>query len=392
MKGKRVLCAVLAAALLSGAPCLALEGEEAVFSPAPDVAAPSAILTEKRTGQVLFEKNADEKLEPASVTKIMTILLIVEAIEDGRLTLDESVTASARAASMGGSQIFLAEGESMSVRDMLKAIVVASANDAAVAMAEKLAGTEDAFVSLMNERAQALGMTNTVFKNCTGLPDDREHLTTARDISLMARELISHEEIKQYTTIWTDTLRNGEFGLSNTNKLIRFYDGATGLKTGYTSRAGHCLAATAERDGVEYIAVVLHCESSDARFESAKALLSYAFASYTLYEPTPERALPPVRVTLGEKTFVRAELAESPPLLLPRGGGEIERRTELESEVPAPVAAGDELGLLTLTQDGRTLAEIPLLAAEASPKLTRFRVWLKTAAAMYAGADFGGKS
>ena len=388
MVKKRAVCALLAGMLLLGTLCLAEDGAE-VFSPAPDVTAPSAILTEKRTGQVLFEKNADERLEPASVTKIMTILLIVEALEDGRLTLDESVTASARAASMGGSQIFLAEGESMSVRDMLKAIVVASANDAAVAMAEKLAGTEEAFTALMNERAQALGMTNTVFKNCTGLPDDREHLTTARDISLMARELISHEEIKDYTTLWTDTLRGGEFGLSNTNKLIRFYDGATGLKTGYTSRAGHCLAATAERGGVEYIAVVLHCQSSEERFESAKALLSYAFSAFTLYEPTPERALPPVRVVLGEKPFVRAEKQNVPPLLLPRGGGEIERRTELESEVPAPVAAGDELGLLTVTQDGKTLAEIPLLAAEDSPKLTRFRVWLMTVGAMYAGRGFG---
>ncbi|MBR5381479.1 MAG: D-alanyl-D-alanine carboxypeptidase, partial [Oscillospiraceae bacterium] len=251
MTGKRTLCALAAAALLFCAPCLAADEDAEVLAPAPEIAAPSAILTEKRTGQVLYEKNADEQLEPASVTKIMTILLIVEALEDGRLSLDEGVTASARAAGMGGSQIFLAEGESMSVRDLLKAIVVASANDAAVAMAERLAGTEEAFVALMNERAQALGMRDTVFKNCTGLPDDREHLTTARDISLMARALIAHEEIKEYTTIWTDTLRGGEFGLSNTNKLIRFYDGATGLKTGYTSRAGHCLAATAERDDVE---------------------------------------------------------------------------------------------------------------------------------------------
>ncbi len=255
------------------------------------ISAPSAILMEKETGRVIYEKNADERLEPASVTKVMTILLIVEAIETGKITLEDMVTTSAYAASMGGSQIYLEEGEQMSVRDMLKSVVVASANDCAVALAELISGSESVFVAKMNARAQELGMTNTTFTNCSGLLDDRTHMTTARDIGLMSRELIRHDIVKEFTKIWMDTVRNGEFGLSNTNKLIYYYKGATGLKTGFTSRSMYCLSATAERDGVEYIAVVLHCETSADRFESAKTLLSYAFANYALISVYPDSAL-----------------------------------------------------------------------------------------------------
>ncbi|MBQ5567795.1 MAG: D-alanyl-D-alanine carboxypeptidase, partial [Oscillospiraceae bacterium] len=274
------------------------------------IPAPSAILIERETGTVLYVKDADRKLEPASVTKVMTILLIAEAIDAGEIGFDDTVIVSARAASMGGSQVYLKEGEEMSVREMLKCIVVSSANDCAVAMAEYLAGSEEGFVIRMNERAAELGMVNTSFKNCTGLYDDPTHLTTARDIALMSREVLSHRWIRDFTTIWTDTIRDGTFGLSNTNKLIRFYPGATGLKTGYTSRAGRCLAASAERDGVEYIAVVLNCATTEDRFESAKALLSYAFANYTTVKVLPGSVIPPVPVELGKARFVQPVLAE----------------------------------------------------------------------------------
>ena len=253
------------------------------------LAAPSSILMEKTTGEVLYEDNADKKLRPASVTKVMTLLLVMEALEDGRIGWDDMVTTSAAAAAKGGSQIYLEENEQLPLTEMLKSVVVSSANDCACALAEHIAGSEAAFVQRMNERAQELGMANTHFANCTGLddgPDANEHLTTARDIAIMSRELLKHEKIKEYTTIWMDTVRNGEFGLSNTNKLVRFYDGTTGLKTGYTSGAGYCLSASAERGGMELIAVVMHCKTSPDRFESAKALLNYGFANYALVDPT----------------------------------------------------------------------------------------------------------
>ena len=268
------------------------------------ITAPHAILMEKESGKVIFEKDADTKREPASVTKVMTVLLIAEALNGGSLKMDDMVTTSAFATSMGGSQIYLEEGEQMSVRDMLKSIIVSSANDAAVAMAEHISGTEQVFVSRMNERANELGMINTHFTNCSGLMDDSTHVTTARDIAIMSRELIKHDIIKQFTTIWTDTVRGGRFGLSNTNKLVRFFDGATGLKTGFTQRSMYCLSATAERGGVEYIAVVMHDATSAGRFESAKTLLSFAFANYTTIDAQPDEALPPVRVILGKTPTV----------------------------------------------------------------------------------------
>lgn len=327
-----------------------------------DVPAPSAILMEKETGTVLWEKNADEKLRPASVTKVMTILLIVEAVDSGALSLDDVITCSANAAGMGGSQVFLEEGEQMPLREMLKCIVVASANDAAVAVAEHMAGSEQAFSARMNERARELGMANTHFTNCTGLMDDPEHLTTARDIAIMSRELIKHEWIKEYTTIWMDTIRDGQFGLSNTNKLIRFFDGATGLKTGYTSSAGHCLAATAMRDGVEYVAVVLHCASSAERFESAKTLLGYAFGAYTLVEPKPAEILPVIPVKLGRADYVQPVLGEGGKLLVRKtDAGNVTTSVELETELTAPVEPGTQVGTMTVTLGEETLAQIPII-------------------------------
>ncbi len=341
------------------------------------IPAPSAILIERETGTVLYEKDADRKLEPASVTKVMTILLIAEAIDAGEIGFDDTVIASARAASMGGSQVYLKEGEEMSVREMLKCIVVSSANDCAVAMAEYLAGSEEGFVIRMNERAAELGMVNTSFKNCTGLYDDPTHLTTARDIALMSREVLSHRWIRDFTTIWTDTIRDGTFGLSNTNKLIRFYPGATGLKTGYTSRAGRCLSASAERDGVEYIAVVLNCATTEDRFESAKTLLSYAFANYTTVKVLPGSVIPPVPVELGKARFVQPVLAEEKSVVVKKSeAGSIESSVELIETAKAPVAEGDILGRLTLTLGGEELASVDLVAAGSVNKLGFFDVFL----------------
>ncbi len=341
------------------------------------IPAPSAILIERETGTVLYEKDADRKLEPASVTKVMTILLIAEAIDAGEIGFDDTVIVSARAASMGGSQVYLKEGEEMSVREMLKCIVVSSANDCAVAMAEYLAGSEEGFVIRMNERAAELGMVNTSFKNCTGLYDDPTHLTTARDIALMSREVLSHRWIRDFTTIWTDTIRDGTFGLSNTNKLIRFYPGATGLKTGYTSRAGRCLSASAERDGVEYIAVVLNCATTEDRFESAKTLLSYAFANYTTVKVLPGSVIPPVPVELGKARFVQPVLAEEKSVVVKKSeAGSIESSVELIETAKAPVAEGDILGRLTLTLGGEELASVDLVAAGSVNKLGFFDVFL----------------
>ncbi|MCL2409336.1 MAG: D-alanyl-D-alanine carboxypeptidase [Oscillospiraceae bacterium] len=343
---------------------------EREYTPASSVTelsinAPSAILMERDSGKVIFEKDADTKREPASVTKVMTMLLIVEALESGTITMDEMVTTSAFAASMGGSQIYLEEGEQMNVREMLKAIVVSSANDAAVAMAEHISGSEQVFVSRMNVRAVELGMVNTHFTNSTGLMDDATHVTTPRDIAIMSRELIRHDMIKEFTTIWTDTLRNGEFGLSNTNKLIRFYEGATGLKTGFTQRAMHCLAATAERDGVEYIAVVLAADTSADRFESARTLLSFAFANFTTIAIQPDEVLPPVRVTLGQTPTVQPVVRGGGRLLVEkRDAAAITKQVELVENITAPVPRGSELGRLTIQSGETLLGEYTIIAGD----------------------------
>ena len=332
--------------------------------------APSAILMEKTTGQVLYEKDAHTRYEPASVTKVMTLLLVMEAIAAGELHWEDTVTASTHAISMGGSQIWLKEHEQMSVRDMVKAVAVVSANDCSVALGEHLAGSEEAFVQRMNQRAAELGMEHTHFVNCTGLPAEG-HLTCAHDIALMSRELIlNHPEIREFTTIWMDTLREGAFQLSNTNKLIFYYEGATGLKTGYTDSALYCLSATAERDGMELIAVVMHVPTSDRRFESAKALLSYGFANWALV-PVRTDALPPIPVRLGCTEYVQPVPARECTVLLERDkAAKVTTETVLDESVEAPVARGQRLGQITVQADGETVATIELVAARDVPRIT----------------------
>ena len=332
----------------------------------PAVSCPSALLMEKQTGTVLFAQDEHTPREPASVTKIMTLLLVMEAIDSGALSYDDVVTGSAHAAGMGGSQIWLKENEQMTVRDLLKAVCIVSGNDAAVALAEHLAGSEDAFVERMNARAQELGMNDTHFVNCTGLPA-AGHLTSACDIALMSRELILHHpDIRQFKTVWMDSLRGGESMLVNTNKLIRFYDGATGLKTGSTGSAGYCLSATAEKNGMELIAVVLKGKTSDERFSDAKSLLNYGFSTWSLVTVTPDEVLPPVPVMLGVRGTVQPVLTSENTLLVEKTlANGLTKEVALAESVAAPVYAGDTLGQLTVRDAaGNTVAELPILAGE----------------------------
>ena len=379
---KRMLAIFVLLVLLAGAMLPAVRAAEL------DLPAPSYVLMERSTGEVLLEHNAHERLRPASVTKVMTLLLIMEALDDGRIGWDDMVQTSAAAAAKGGSQIYLEENEQLPLEEMLKSIVVSSANDCACAMAEHIAGSEAAFVEMMNARAEQLGMTDTHFVNCTGLDDESEaaeHLTTAYDIALMSRELLGHEAIKKYTTIWMDTVRDGQFGLSNTNKLVRFYDGTTGLKTGYTSAAGHCLSASAERNGMELIAVVLHCASSTDRFESAKALLNYGFSNYALVAPEPGE-LPAVPVTLGTSMEITPVLADETPILIDKAlAAGVETRVCVAKSVTAPVEAGQTLGTLTITSGGQTIAERDLVAPEAVGALRWGDVYLQMLRALCMG-------
>ncbi len=339
-----------------------------------EVAGKSALLMDAATGTVLQESNAHEKLAPASVTKIMTMLLIMEAVDSGKIALTDMVTASEAAAAKGGSQIYLKVGETMSVSDMLKSIAVSSANDCACAMAEHIAGSEGAFVALMNEKAQELGMQDTHFVNCTGLDDDPEadqHRTSAYDIALMSRELLQkHPLIKKYTTVWMDTVRNGSFGLSNTNKLIRFYQGATGLKTGYTSGAGYCLSATAQRDGMELIAVVMGAKTSPERNAACKQLLDYGFANFAVISPELTE-VGDVPVVLGKANGVGVRLGESGGLLIDKGQkNSITTEVTLDEGVTAPVSQGQRLGTLTVRSGDAVLRQIPLVAMEGVERLT----------------------
>ncbi len=334
------------------------------------VAAPSAILMEKSTGAVLYEKNAYEHLAPASVTKVMTMLLAAEAIDSGSLTLDETVTASAKAASMGGSQIWLEEGEQMSVGEMLKCITVVSANDCCVALAEHMAGSEEAFVARMNRRAEELGLRDTHFTSCSGLADSDAHYSCAHDLAVISRELIGHEMIKQYSTIWMDSIRGGKFGLSNTNKLIFYYPGATGLKTGFTSKAMYCLAATAQRDGAEYIAVVLHASTSAERFESAKVLLNHAFASYKLVPAVQPEALAPVTVLMGEADAVQPVLPDSAAVLIEKSAADrLRYDVALSPALEAPVREGQEIGSVRVYTGDELMCTLPLLAERSVPRM-----------------------
>ena len=327
----------------------------------------AALLMEKSTGQILYARNEHEQLEPASVTKVMTLLLTMEAIDSGTIHYDDVVTVSADAAGMGGSQGFLAEGEQITVEELLKAVCVASGNDAAVALAEKVAGVHELFVEQMNRRAAELGMEDTHFVNCTGLTAEG-HVTSAYDIALMSRELIlRHPDIRRFTTIWMDTIRGGTFQLANTNKLIRFYDGATGLKTGYTASAGYCISATAERDGMELIAVIMKAPDKDTRTKDAKALLNYGFSTYALVSAMPQEPLTPVSVTMGTADAVQpiAETENASVLVERSKAGGLTQTVTLEPQVTAPVAAGQRLGELSVLDGDTVLVTVPLVAQEA---------------------------
>ena len=348
----------------------------------------AALLMEKTTGEILYAQNEHEARPPASVTKIMTVLLTMEAIDSGRIALDDVVTVSAYAAGMGGSQVFLAEGEQITVDDLLKGVCVSSGNDAAVALAEHVAGVTELFVEQMNNRARELGMNDTHFVNCTGLTAEG-HVTSAHDIALMSRELLLHHpEVRNYTTIWMDTLRNGTFGLNNTNKLIRFYDGATGLKTGFTREAGYCISATAERDGMELIAVIMKGNTSDSRNADAKALLNYGFSTYALVDIQPEEPLPVLPVVLGTADTVSAVLPEEGRTLLLEKSqtGGLTQTVELPEAVTAPVCAGARLGTLTVSREGTVALAIPIVAGETVERLT----WSQTVTQMLRTAIFCG--
>ena len=376
---KRTLCMLLLCAVLVPGRVF---GREPLRDGAIPVAAPSAILMEQETGTVLYEKNADERMTPASVTKVMTMLLIAEDLESGKIREDDLVTASRRAASFGGSCVFLEEGEQMSVDEMLKCIAVVSANDCAVAMAEYLSGTEELFVERMNRRAEALGLSNTHFTNCTGLFDDEDHYTSARDIARLSRELMKHALIRDYTTIWMDSIRGGTFDLANTNKLVYWYPGCTGLKTGYTSKAMYCLSATAERDGVAFIAVVMHGESADSRNADATALLNYAFANFSLCSLRPETELPTLPVEMGRQGSVALRYDGERYALAPKGGAPAEYSLSLPELIAAPVEEGQRLGTLTVTLAGETVAELPILAAESVPRIGFWGIFKKLAGSL----------
>lgn len=334
-----------------------------------EINAKSAILMEQSSGKVLFEYNADEALPPASVTKVMTILLVLEAIDEGKITIDDPVTVSAYATSMGGSQIYLKENEVMSVSDLLKAVVVASANDAAVALAEHLYGTEEAFVARMNERAAELGMVNTNFCNTNGLDDtDTGHLTSARDIAIMSREVLKHPLIFDYSTIWMDSVRNGEFGLTNTNRLIRFYHGANGLKTGSTSKAGFCISATAERDGMQLIAVIMGAPSRDTRNALAASLLDFGFANYSV-RSFPGQTVNPVPVKGGTTRSCEASYADA-SFVTEKSNEETTTQVVYNTSLRAPVKKGDVVGTVRFLLGSEELGTTDLVAQSDVKQMT----------------------
>ena len=361
--GRKTIALLLAAAL--ALPGLSAQGAEA------SVTAPAAVLMEASTGRVLAEKEPHQQRPCASITKVMTLLLTFEAIEAGKLSLTDTLTASAHAASMGGSDIWLEEGEQMTVDDLIKATVIMSANDAAVVLAEAVSGSEEAFVARMNERAGELGMADTVFKNCNGL-DEEGHVTSAYDVALMSRELICHEKVFDYTLTWMDSVRGGETQLVNTNKLIRSYQGITGLKTGTTGQAGSCITATAEREGLSLIAVVLGADSTDHRFQDAAVLLDYGFAGWEVARPQPPQ-LGEVPVAGGMETTVPAQVEDLPSLLVEKGQGEqVEEEVTWQPDLTAPITQGQTIGRITYRLAGETLGEADITAGAAVEAVTFF--------------------
>lgn len=347
-----------------------------VFTPvqalsAESITAPSAILMDSASGQILFEKESHESRPCASITKVMTLLLVFEAIDSGKISMDDMVSASAHAASMGGSDIWLEEGEIMSVDDLIKATTVASANDAAVALAEHISGSEEAFVEQMNQRAKELKMNETTFKNCNGLDEDG-HVTSAYDVAVMSRELIKHEEIFDYCTIWMDTLRDGATQIVNTNKLLKTYNGITGLKTGTTDDAGCCISATAERDGLKPIAVVLGAATGKERFDDAAALLDYAFAGYASVAPQKPQDLPSVvEVNGAMSTELPVELNLSGSFLVEKGKeSEVVSKTTINEEITAPVNKGDSVGKVEYYLNDKLLGEYDITACESAHEIS----------------------
>lgn len=354
-----MLCIIIAGTFLSFSAFSANEDEKL------DVRAKSYVLMDVSNGKLLLGKNEHERLYPASVTKIMTLLLVIEKIDSGKLSLEDKVTASTAAAGKGGSQIWLKEGETMTVDELLRAAAIGSANDACTALAEHIAGSEEGFVKLMNAKANELGMKDTNFENCTGLDDDTEnHLTSAYDIALMSRELLSHERIQNYTTVWMDSLRSGATELVNTNKLVRFYKGTTGLKTGTTSKAGHCISASAMRKNLHLIAVVLGAENSTDRFEGAKSLLNYGFANYETVTPNFDSSLiTDVNIIKGIEQSVTPQVEKVLPMTLETGtGAKIQPKINLALSVEAPVEKGQVLGTLDFEIDGNVIASYNIVS------------------------------
>ncbi len=386
----RLLVVLLAAALLLAVPLTVLaEGADGPVSDRYTVAVAAdaeteallgascraAVLMEASTGEILYAQNPDEAMPPASVTKIMTLLLIMEAMDRGELAWDTPVTASTRASSMGGSQIYLKEGETMSARDLIKSVVIASANDAAVALAEQVAGSESAFVARMNERARELGMTSTHFENTNGLDDTAQnHVTSAKDIAIMSRALIAYPEILAFSSTWMDTIRNGAFGLSNTNRLVRYYRGCNGLKTGSTAKAGFCISATAERDGMTLIAVIMGSDSRDSRNTAAAALLDYGFATYGLYT-SPAGTLDSAYVRGGRVSSVPLQYPAFTAVLPKADLSSVESAVTLPDSLTAPIRAGEAVGRVTYTCRGKTVGEIAVTAAETSERVDFWWLW-----------------
>ena len=370
---KRLLAAALTLLLFTPAAMAAPED-----SPPLNLSCKSAVLMEKETGTVLYDRDSHKTLEPASVTKVMTMLLVMEALDSGAISPDDMVTVSANAAGMGGSQVYLKQGEQMSVRELLKCVAVVSGNDCAVALAEYLAGSESAFVARMNERAAQLGMADTTFLNCTGLPA-HGHETTAHDIALMSRELIlNHPGIREYTTVWMDSIRGGEFGLTNTNRLIRFYEGATGLKTGSTDAALYCMSATAQREGMELIAVVMAAPTTAQRFSDAQSLLDYGFSQYALLDIHPDVPLPTVDVLLGKTPQVQALLSRPCRLLVEKQArGEVSTQLDLCENVQAPVEPGQTLGKMLVFVEDELRDSVPITAAVAVERLSAPKIFEK---------------
>ena len=341
-----------------------------------DIKAKSAILMEANTGKILYEMNADEKLPPASITKIMSLLLVMEAIDSGKMSVEDVITASEHACSMGGSQIWLEPGETMTVDDLLKAAVIASANDATVALGEQIAGSEEGFVAMMNERAAQLGMTNTHFVNATGL-DAEGHISTAHDVAIMSAELIKHELIKNYSTVWMDTLRDGESELVNTNKLVRFYEGTTGLKTGTTSGAGYCLSATAERNGLELVAVIMSGDTSQDRFNGAKKLLDYGFANYEYASITPQLDITELDVKNGVAQKVKILATNNFGALLKKSeASAITQQLNLKQNLTAPIKKDAVVGTVDFYLNDEMIGQVDVTASESVDKMSFFMAFL----------------